>query len=463
MITKLKINGFKTFENFVITFKPFVVIAGSNGSGKSNLFDAIRLLSSLAEKDLRTAFGEQRGTFAELFTQYAQNQRADKMQFAVELFIDSTVKDDFNKEAELGHQRLRYEIHISRKKDRKSQIERLYIDHEVLRPIKRGNDLWVKSFQLSDEWKSKKASLNYKPYINTEVKNKTKVISIRQDGVRGGKPTPIQDLERSVLSGVNDASYPHAFAVREEMHHWKQFQLSPAKLRKPSPMLGTDFMDIEGSFLAAMLKHTEANEPGSLRSISRAIQNILPEIKEIYIDEDLARNQYILMVKSVDDRVFTSNVLSEGTLRIIALVSLMFDDRHRGLICFEEPENGIHPHRMEKIMRLLKGLSTQFQTEGEADLPLRQIIINTHSPLLMQKYFANQFYYEGEFYLAHLDRKVDAVKKLSYKLTRMSPVIADKKINALQELFIPPAERTYSQYEVARILQAFDEEESLIS
>ncbi len=169
------------------------------------------------------------------------------------------------------------------------------------------------------------------------------------------------------------------------------------------------------------------------------------------------------MVKSVDDRVFTSNVLSEGTLRIIALVSLMFDDRHRGLICFEEPENGIHPHRMEKIMRLLKGLSTQFQVEGEADLPLRQVIINTHSPLLMQKYFANQSYYEGEFYLAHLDRKVDAVKKLSYKLTRMSPVIADKKTNALQELFIPPAEKKYSQYEVARILQSFDEEESLIS
>ncbi len=38
MITKLEINGFKTFENFEIAFSPFVIIAGSNGSGKSNLF-----------------------------------------------------------------------------------------------------------------------------------------------------------------------------------------------------------------------------------------------------------------------------------------------------------------------------------------------------------------------------------------------------------------------------------------
>ena len=243
----------------------------------------------------------------------------------------------------------------------------------------------MKLHNLGDEWKSDKRSLNYKPYISTDEKGSVNVINIRQDGRRGGKPTPIQDLERSVLSGVNDAFYPHAFAVREEMRHWKQFQFSPIELRKPSPMLGADFIDIEGRNLAAMLKRTEAYEPGILRPISRTIQNILPEIKEVYIDEDLAKSHYVLMTRSVDDRVFSSNVLSEGTLRIIALVALIYDDRHRGLICFEEPENGIHPFRMEKILQLLKDLSTQFQGEGEAELPLRQVIINTHSPLLVRK------------------------------------------------------------------------------
>jgi predicted ATPase len=458
MITKLEINGFKTFENFEIVFKPFVVIAGSNGSGKSNLFDAIRLLSSLAEKDLRTAFGEQRGTFAELFTQYSQDQRADKMQFAVELFIDSTVKDDFNKEATLGHQRLRYEIHISKRKEERSNLERLYVDHEALRFINRGDDDWWKAFCLGDEWKSKKISRSYKPYINTENKNGIKVISIRQDGVRGGKPTPIQDLERSVLSGINDASYPHAFAVREEMRHWKQFQFSPMELRKPSPMLGADFIDIEGRNLAAMLKRTEAHEPGTLRSISRTIQNILPEIREVYIDEDLARNQYILMVRSVDDRVFSSNVLSEGTLRIIALVALMFDVRHRGLICFEEPENGIHPYRMEKILRLLKNLSTQFEEKGEAELPLRQVIVNTHSPLLVRKYYDEKFQAEGLLYFARLDRKIDAEKRLSYKLTRMSVVKekGDPQLGLFSEIL--PAEEELTQHEVMEYLHSSDEE-----
>jgi len=45
MITKIEIDGFKTFDNFKIELSPFVIIAGVNGSGKSNLFDAILLLS----------------------------------------------------------------------------------------------------------------------------------------------------------------------------------------------------------------------------------------------------------------------------------------------------------------------------------------------------------------------------------------------------------------------------------
>jgi energy-coupling factor transporter ATP-binding protein EcfA2 len=51
MITKIEIDGFKTFNNFKIELSPFVIIAGANGSGKSNLFDAILLLSRLAETD----------------------------------------------------------------------------------------------------------------------------------------------------------------------------------------------------------------------------------------------------------------------------------------------------------------------------------------------------------------------------------------------------------------------------
>ena len=55
MITKLEIDGFKSFRDFSIEFSPFTVVAGKNASGKSNLFDALELLSRCATYDLRMA------------------------------------------------------------------------------------------------------------------------------------------------------------------------------------------------------------------------------------------------------------------------------------------------------------------------------------------------------------------------------------------------------------------------
>jgi predicted ATPase len=461
MITKIEINGFKTFENFSMVFSPFVVIAGTNGSGKSNLFDAIRLLSGLAEKDLKTTFAEQRGSFLELFTQYSPSQIADEIRIVIELFLDSSVRDEFNKEEDLGHRRLSYEIHIARTKDPKHHFEKLVVKYEALKPIKRAGDKWYKEIVSGTKWESEKRSLNYKPYISTESKGGIKVINLRQDGIRGGRPTPIKDLERTVLSGVNDASFPHAYAVRKEMINWKIFQLSPIELGKPSAILGSDTLDVEGRNLAALIKRIQVFEPMALNSISRSIHQILPEINRVFIDEDQARQQYVLMIESSDGRKFSSNVLSEGTLRIIALIALNHDERHRGLICFEEPENGIHPYRMKLILRALRNLSTDFERTEDAELPLRQIFLNTHSPILIKEINGNPEFKRSLIYFSRLVEKIDGERRTSYKLTRFSAV----KNENTKRMFLEsvPAEDSVTHHELVEYLNVFDSETNFMA
>lgn len=86
-----------------------------NASGKSNLFDALTLLSSLAETDnLKKAFKEQRGEFMELFTQYDENNHATEMEFHVEMLVNLNIKDAWGNEATLKYTRLRYELSIKR-------------------------------------------------------------------------------------------------------------------------------------------------------------------------------------------------------------------------------------------------------------------------------------------------------------------------------------------------------------
>ena len=145
MITYIKINGFKSFHNFEMEFRPFTVVAGVNASGKSNLFDALNLLSRLAEEtdNLKRAFKEQRGEFTELFTQYANNDYATEMEFCVEMLVNKKVKDGWGNEVVLKYTRLRYELKIERIIN-SSGMEDLIVTYERLENLKHNNDAWIK-------------------------------------------------------------------------------------------------------------------------------------------------------------------------------------------------------------------------------------------------------------------------------------------------------------------------------
>src|ERR1039457_4292289 len=114
MITRIEIDGFKTFSNFVMEFTPFTIIAGANASGKSNLFDALNLLSNLSDKDIRSAFKNLRGDAEEQFTQFSTTDFSDKITLSVEMLVDKTVKDNWGEETTIKYTRLRYEIRINR-------------------------------------------------------------------------------------------------------------------------------------------------------------------------------------------------------------------------------------------------------------------------------------------------------------------------------------------------------------
>jgi hypothetical protein len=55
----------------------------------------------------------------------------------------------------------------------------------------------------------------------------------------------------------------------------------------------------------------------------------------------------------------------------------------KGLICLEEPENGIHPERIPAMLNLLKDIATDCDEPVDNTNPLRQVIVNTHSPAVV--------------------------------------------------------------------------------
>jgi predicted ATPase len=381
MITQIEIDGFKTFQDFKLELGPFQVIVGVNGTGKSNLFDALRLLSRLADADLRTAFQDLRGEAGELFRLLPDGQPTNKIKMAVELFIDRHIRDSWGAEAELKFTRLRYEVHIERRADERG-LERLYVEHESLTPLARGSDAWLKRHlaREANRWLPRLTG-GRSPFISTSPKDDRPTIALHQDGRSGKQASVAERVERTILSGVTNTEFPHAFGVREEMRAWRFLQLNPEVLRQPGEMLAPTVVAPDGSNLPSALARMQSEDALLLNDVSRDLANLVPGITGVEIEEDTARERYLIRARTEDGNTFSSRVLSDGTLRMLALVTLKNDPQHKGVLCFEEPENGVHPFRLGQMAQLLRDLATDFSDSEQQGLPLRQLLVNTHSPV----------------------------------------------------------------------------------
>lgn len=469
MITRIEIDGFKTFRNFTMDFSPLTLIAGTNASGKSNLFDALHLLSRMAETDLKTAFSEQRGDASELFTQYTEEMIASKMSFLVEILVGKKVRDNWGGEIDLKYTRLRYEVIIHRGTNDRG-LEDLYIANEKLENLKHEDDEWIKLYinkKNRENWRPKvPKGRRGVPYIFTEERNGILTIVAPQDGRTGIKREfPARNISQSILSGFNSIDFPHILAAKEELISWKFLQLNPENLRSPSPYLAKDSITQSGQNLAAALQRIKLSDKMALKDISRKLNNLLPNIIEVDVFDDKASKQFIIKVKNEDGREFSSRVLSEGTLRLLTLCIFQYDDLHNSVLCFEEPENGIHPARMKDVSILLKGLSVDFT---EPNTPLRQIIVNTHSPVLVGEVFntVNESK-EAAVWLSQLVTQIVTIEGKRYKLnvTKIIPVESDTTIgkDGNASINFPEAEKKLVFQQLLRYLQNVDFEKTIKS
>ncbi len=410
MLTQIEIDGFKTFKDFKVELAPFQVIVGPNGSGKSNLFDALGLLSHLAGSDLSTAFQGLRGDAGELFTTLPGGKSVDRIWIAVEMLVDRKVRDELGKEVELKYTRLRYELEITQGTDLPG-LERLYVRHELLQAIPPDKDRWCKKYNLSSQkgWLPESivpeanfidTGYSYNPL--EEVVNShsdTPIIYLYPDRnlypdsnlFPGGQIREYRaqynsrDLQRSVLSSVNTTNYPHIFAAREELRSLRFLHLNPEALRQSSLAKAPRFLSPQGKNMPTTLARMQAEDEFTINDVSRDLANLVPDLTDIELKRDEVHNEYTIWANYMDGRSFSSRVLSDGTLRLLALTILRNDPQFRGILCIEEPENGVNPMYLKNIGRLLRKMATDFSDLEQVEEPLRQVLVATHSPTFLSQ------------------------------------------------------------------------------
>jgi predicted ATPase len=363
MITRIEIDGFKSFHNFAVDLQPFTVLIGGNGTGKSNLFDAIRFLAALAEgKTVREAFVEVgRGDPREMFALQADGTRAERMRFAVEMKLNKKVPDDFGQLKLLDNTEARYEIELVWNAGTAKDYLPAFIDVELLY-FYDVDSKHIPVIEMNDDGFD----------IIGEIQGENKKRTIR---------TTYGDVWRSIISRADDNRTANALAARREMQSWRTLFLEPAPLREPSYNDAVAQLKPSGANLAATLQRLSQQDERALHNISLELANTVDGLREIKV-QPLPPDKYEIKVITRDGAELSTRMLSDGTLRFIAYLALKYDREHRGVMCIEEPENDVHPKQLERIVRILRAIATDFHSDA-ADQPLRQVIITTHSTALM--------------------------------------------------------------------------------
>jgi predicted ATPase len=409
MLTRLQVKGFKNLVDVDVRFGPFTCVAGVNGAGKSNLFDAIRFLSLLADKTLTEAAllvraeggsaSDMRSIFHRVGDEYD-----DKMSFEAEMIVPLKTVDDLGQTAQASITFLRYSLELGYRRDPRNStsLGSMEILKEELSHLKKGeagkNLLFPHSRR---KWRDTVVvgARRSPHFISTEGYGETRIIKLHQDQIKGRTLSrPATNLPRTVLSVANAAESPTVLCAKREMQSWRILQLEPSALRKPDEINASTHLSINGEHLPANLYRLAQSafldmenkkpvvDPEIVYSqVSNKLATLIGDVNKVRVDKDDKREILTLQVTGRDGTDHPARSLSDGTLRFLALSVLELDVTAQGLICLEEPENGIHPERIPAMLQLLRDIATDADEPVDDTNPLRQVIVNTHSPVVVME------------------------------------------------------------------------------
>lgn len=347
MLTRLTVRNFKSLRDVTVELPRLAVFFGPNSSGKSNLLDAIQALSWIG--NARTLSDALSGPFpVRGYSFEAFSFGAGGVQ---EMFRKGS--ESFSLQADLVNDTGRYRYRVEPRIDFRSG--HLGIADEYL-------------VQLGTNGKPKGTAAIERVDTKLHIRRKGRPAHPRQEDI---------GLNHSVLSDhslTSNSGYPWLEEARTELADWRTYYLEPrmAMRTETSP---TDVYDIgiHGEDIAPFLYKLKADYPKHFEAVSRALRSIVPSVEGLAVELDERRGTLNLLVRQSGVE-YSSRVLSEGTLRVLALCAVTVNPWVGSLVALEEPENGVHSRRLELVAQLLLSL---------ADQTGHQVVVTTHSPLFV--------------------------------------------------------------------------------
>lgn len=331
-IEYLRVENYRALRDVELEkLTPLTVLLGPNGSGKSTVFDVFNFLSECFQSGLRYAW-DRRGRAKELRT------RGQKGPVVVEIKYRENLKQPI-------------------------MTYHLAIDEGSKGPF------------VAEEWVGWTRGTRGRPFRFLHYKKgKGHAVSGEmpdEKDERVDKPLRSPDLIAVNTLG-QFAEHPRVAALREFITDWYVSYLSVDDARGQPEAGPQERLSKTGDNLPNVIQYLKEQHPNDLEHIFQVLRRRVPRLESV-LAEPMPDGRLLLQIKDAPfDRPIMSRFASDGTLKLLAYLTVLHDPEPPQFVGLEEPENFLHP-------RLLPGLAEECRAATERS----QLLVTTHSPFFI--------------------------------------------------------------------------------
>jgi predicted ATPase len=377
VITLVEALDFRCLRHVRQRLDAMHVLVGPNASGKTTFLDVIGFLGRLVAHGPEVAIGERTRNFADL----TWGRHGSRFELAIEACIPPAQRALLGAEsAELDT--IRYEVACG--------TDPQTGENGIL-----GEFVYLKTSELDpprqltifpNDQRSRPTTILYAADALRNSSAKIRMVAAKHQRADQFRPetfdyTPERRFplirlgpRKSALANIlpDEAHYPSALWLQSLLVRGVQsIVLNSLLIRQASPPGQAQGFKPDGSNLPWEVARLEREAPERFNEWLLHLNTALPDLVGVRVVEREDDRHRYLMLKYRGDLEVPSWVVSDGTLRLLALTLPAYLPDFRGVYLIEEPENGIHPRAVETMFQSLTSVYDA------------QILLATHSPVIL--------------------------------------------------------------------------------
>jgi predicted ATPase len=371
MITRLRIDNFKSLKGIDVRLGPINFIVGPNASGKSNLAEAIDFISHAVREDLAYAVAE-KGRFYNIC-----HRRQRRARGAISFAVDASIQR--------RHDVCDFSLSFQLKTKGEDIRADFFVASEELTLALRPKDpqscdgvrlhIWRNENKYEVDF-AREVSPNPNAKLTQSQQNfERKFGNLKEFLSDSIEPDP----QQLFISGFLKQFWPVSMAG-QELQGLRVFQLNPRLARQPAAPSVHGDLGRRGENLASALDRMRLHEERNFKTLCSWLRDVVPTVGSLLTNYTETRQLGLFFEEEgFGSRWFAEDV-SDGTIMCVALFFALLDRRHR-IIVIEEPETSLHPWILRKFLERCREQSERCQ-----------ILITTHSPLAIAQALPSELF-----------------------------------------------------------------------